>query len=70
MDKYEHLDQQKAKIQEAKASNPNQSFESSLQARINAFGGEDQLSWIMGTILRKSGIGLLKEGRLIVSNRR
>jgi salicylate hydroxylase len=38
----------KAKIQESKAANADQSFESSLKARIGAFGGEDQLSWIYG----------------------
>lgn len=48
MDRYQHLDEQKEKIQQVKAANPDQSFESSLKARINAFGGEDQLSWIYG----------------------
>ena len=38
----------KAKIQDAKEANPDQSFEESLKARVNAFGGEDQLSWIYG----------------------
>jgi salicylate hydroxylase len=38
----------KEKIQQAKAADPDQSFESSLKARVNAFGGEDQLSWIYG----------------------
>ncbi|TVY12729.1 FAD-dependent urate hydroxylase, partial [Lachnellula arida] len=45
---YQHLDQTKANIQAAKDADPNQSFEQSLQARVNAFGGEDQLSWIYG----------------------
>ena len=42
------MDQQKHKIEESKAANPDQSFEASLQARINAFGGEEKLSWIYG----------------------
>ncbi|CZR53485.1 uncharacterized protein PAC_03364 [Phialocephala subalpina] len=45
---YEYLDQQKAKIVEGKAVNPGQTFEDSLKARINSFGGEEQLSWIYG----------------------
>lgn len=47
-DRYQHLDHQKVKIQESKAANPDRSFESSLKARIGAFGGEDKLSWIYG----------------------
>jgi salicylate hydroxylase len=42
------LTSRRPKIQEAKASNPDQTFEASLKARINAFGGEDVLSWIYG----------------------
>ena len=33
-------------IQDAKAKNPEQSFEESLEARIKRFGGVDTLSWI------------------------
>lgn len=36
------------KIDETKSQNPDQSFEASLKARVNAFGGEDRLSWIYG----------------------
>lgn len=47
-DRYQYLDQQKANIVNGKAANPNQSFEESLKARINAFGGEELLNWIYG----------------------
>ncbi|KAI1611374.1 salicylate hydroxylase [Exophiala viscosa] len=43
---YQHLDDQKARVVEAKKSNPNATFESSLAARMQAFGGEDALPWI------------------------
>ncbi|KAG4439333.1 hypothetical protein IFR05_005208 [Cadophora sp. M221] len=45
---YEHLDQQKQKIQSLKAANPYQSLDESLKARVASFGGEGQLSWIYG----------------------
>ncbi|PVH73793.1 putative FAD-binding monooxygenase [Cadophora sp. DSE1049] len=45
---YEHLDQQKQKIQALKAANPNQTLEDNLKARVASFGGENQLSWIYG----------------------
>lgn len=47
MGRYRHLDEVKNKIQAAKSA-PDQSFEKSLKARVNSFGGEDQLSWIYG----------------------
>jgi len=43
---YQHLDQQKQKILDAKAANPGQNFETSLRARIEAFGGEEKMGWI------------------------
>lgn len=45
---YQYLDQQKTKTQTANAANPGQSFESSLRARVNSFGGEEKLEWIYG----------------------
>ncbi|KAH7383468.1 salicylate hydroxylase [Cadophora sp. MPI-SDFR-AT-0126] len=45
---YEHLDQQKQKIQAHKVANPNQTLEENLKARVASFGGEGQLSWIYG----------------------
>jgi salicylate hydroxylase len=62
--RYQLLDQQKAKITQAKLANPKQSFEASLQARVGSFGGEDKLSWIYGndieevwrTFLRKENV--------------
>lgn len=50
---YEYLDQQKAKIVQGKVANPGQTFEESLQARINSFGGEEQLSWIYGNDIER-----------------
>jgi hypothetical protein len=50
--RYEHLDAQKNKIQAGKAANPEQSFETSLKARINAFVGEEQLAWIYGNDIK------------------
>jgi len=44
--RYQHLDQQAKNIQDAKAKNPEQSFEESFEARIKGFGGVDTLSWI------------------------
>ena len=46
--RYQHLDQQKKRIQDAKANNPKQNFEESLKERIAAFGGEEELNWIYG----------------------
>ncbi|EHY57823.1 hypothetical protein ABEF92_004299 [Exophiala dermatitidis] len=43
---YQHLDEQKRKLQELKAANPNASFEITLGQRVNAFGGESALPWI------------------------
>ncbi|KAH7330486.1 salicylate hydroxylase [Rhexocercosporidium sp. MPI-PUGE-AT-0058] len=45
---YEHLDQQKKKIQTLSAANPDQRHNDSLKARVASFGGEGQLSWIYG----------------------
>lgn len=42
---YEHLDQQKKKIQEAKASAGNRGFEEVLGTRVSGFG-TDKLAWI------------------------
>jgi salicylate hydroxylase len=44
--RYEHLDQQGKKIQDAKANNPQQTFEEGLDVKVKAFGGGDTLSWI------------------------
>lgn len=44
--RYQHLDEQKRKLQELKAANPNASFEITLAQRVNAFGGESALPWI------------------------
>jgi salicylate hydroxylase len=44
--RYEYLDQQGKNIQDAKAKNPQQSFEESLDVKIKGFGGGDSLSWI------------------------
>jgi hypothetical protein len=46
--RYQHLDQQKKKIQDAKKNNPQQTFEDSLKARIGAFGAEEGMNWIYG----------------------
>ncbi|KAL2067583.1 hypothetical protein VTL71DRAFT_2008 [Oculimacula yallundae] len=45
---YEHLDEQKRKIQDLRTENPSQSLNDSLQARAASFGGGD-LSWIYGS---------------------
>ncbi|EPE34775.1 FAD/NAD(P)-binding protein [Glarea lozoyensis ATCC 20868] len=45
---YTHLDEQKQKVQNSKATNQGQSFELTLRTRIAAFGGEEKLSWIYG----------------------
>jgi salicylate hydroxylase len=44
---YQHLDQQKKIIQDAKASNADQSFGESLGTKVGTFGGE-KLTWIYG----------------------
>ncbi|KAH8817434.1 salicylate hydroxylase [Xylogone sp. PMI_703] len=43
---YQYLDGQKQKGQEARANNPDKSFESALKTRIASFGGEGALPWI------------------------
>jgi salicylate hydroxylase len=43
--RYEHLDNQMKNFQDAKAKNPGQTFEESLEVKIKGFGGGD-LSWI------------------------
>ncbi|KAI9742698.1 MAG: hypothetical protein M1818_003839 [Claussenomyces sp. TS43310] len=43
---YKFLDQQQKNIRDAKAQNPEQTFEESLQLRVAAFGGEDAMAWI------------------------
>jgi hypothetical protein len=61
--RYRHLDQQKKKIQEAKSVNPAQSFEESLQDRLNAFGGEDQLAWIYKNDIEKVWKSFVETGK-------
>lgn len=47
LDRYEHLDEVKKRVLDAKAANPDQSFEGSLKARVDAFSGEEEkLAWI------------------------
>ena len=46
MSRYEHLDKQIKNMQDAKAKNPQQTFEESLNVKIKGFGGGDTLSWI------------------------
>jgi hypothetical protein len=43
--RYEHLDLQAKNFQNAKAKNPSQTFEESLDVKIKGFAGGD-LSWI------------------------
>lgn len=43
--RYQHLDKGAKTVQEAKARDPEQSFEDSLDARVESFGG-DALAWI------------------------
>jgi salicylate hydroxylase len=43
---YEYLDGQAKSIQDAKAKNPDQTFEEALDARVNGFGGVEKLGWI------------------------
>jgi hypothetical protein len=62
--RYEYLDQQKKRIEDAKLANPGQSFQESLQARIAAFGGEDELSWIYGNDIEKVWGEYLQESEL------
>ncbi|CZT11709.1 uncharacterized protein RCO7_08687 [Rhynchosporium graminicola] len=45
---YEHLDEQKQRIQSLKTENPSQSLNDSLKARVASFGGVG-LSWIHGS---------------------
>jgi len=51
--RYEHLDNQKNAVVQAKAANPNQNFAASLQARVQAFGGVEKLNWIYGNDVSK-----------------
>ncbi len=51
--RYQHLDAQKARIAAARAANPNPKFETRLAAKVNAFGGEEKLSWIYGNDIEK-----------------
>jgi salicylate hydroxylase len=48
--RYQHLDGQKKRVQDAKEKSNGDpgktSFEASLKARMAAFGGEDALPWI------------------------
>jgi salicylate hydroxylase len=44
--RYEHLDGQAKGMQDAKAKNPDQTFEEALVARVNSLGGVDGLGWI------------------------
>jgi salicylate hydroxylase len=44
--RYQHLDQQAFRIQDAKIGNPNQTFEESLDVKLKGFGDGDSLSWI------------------------
>ncbi|EXJ94920.1 hypothetical protein A1O1_00038 [Capronia coronata CBS 617.96] len=43
---YQHLDDQKRKMEEAKAANPDATFTSSLKERVYAFGNEESLPWV------------------------
>jgi salicylate hydroxylase len=43
--RYEHLDKGAKSVQEAKARDPEQSFDESLDARVKSFGG-NALAWI------------------------
>lgn len=51
--RYQHLDAQKARIAAARAANPRPTFETRLAAKVNAFGGEETLSWIYGNDIEK-----------------
>jgi hypothetical protein len=64
LDRYQHLDQMSSKVQEAKTANPKQSFEESLKARVNAFGGEEQLNWIYGNDIEEVWQEFLEEEKL------
>jgi salicylate hydroxylase len=44
--RYEHLDTQMKNFQQAKANNPGQTFEESLEVKIKGFGGGETLAWI------------------------
>ena len=43
---YEYLDGMKQQVIDAKKANPTATFETSLKARMEAFGGEEALPWI------------------------
>jgi hypothetical protein len=59
--RYNYLDEQKRDIQNSKVGNQNQRFEASLRARISAFGGEENLSWVYGNDIGKVWTDFLQE---------
>jgi salicylate hydroxylase len=58
---YQHLDEQKQKVARAKKADPNASFEDSLKARMEAFGGEEALPWIYRNDIERVWEGFLQE---------
>jgi salicylate hydroxylase len=58
---YQHLDEQKEKVARAKKADPNASFEDSLKARMEAFGGEEALPWIYRNDIERVWEGFLQE---------
>lgn len=59
VNRYQHLDEQKAKVLATRETNPSQSFEDSSGLRVKAFGNEDRLSWIYGNVISKTWRGFL-----------
>lgn len=46
--RYQYLDRQKRDIDAQREENPSQTFQESLEVRIQAFGGEEKWNWIYG----------------------
>jgi salicylate hydroxylase len=51
--RYEHLDSVGKSFQDAKAKNPGQTFEESLEVKIKGFGGTETLGWIYQNDIQK-----------------
>ncbi|KAJ9609973.1 hypothetical protein H2200_006303 [Cladophialophora chaetospira] len=58
---YEYLDGMKQKVVDAKKADPTATFETSLKARMEAFGGEEALPWIYRNDIERVWEGFLQE---------
>ncbi len=58
---YEYLDGMKQKAVEARKANPTATFETTLKARMEAFGGEEALPWIYRNDVERVWEGFLQE---------